>query len=222
MAVNCPDPNFPIEEFVNVLADSSFSLGASDGSPHWEMSGGWSQGNFIVNGVSVTNGIHFRQKSGQFLASYGAGENDIINGESFRLSVSISRDEDNNGKIRGTWGSITTSFFPGSFVVSIDAPASGDFRLDVQSGANTFTGSVNSISLRKLNCRKDTDVGGGGGFGGGGSGNIGGAILLAGETPKSGFSNNFHAEEQDGYGSDMRIFSNEINDDFDRNLIGGQ
>ena len=73
MAVNCPDPNFPIEVPVNVLADSSFSLGASDGAPHWELSGGWTQGNFIVNGVSVTSGIHFRQKSDQFLVNYGAG-----------------------------------------------------------------------------------------------------------------------------------------------------
>ena len=221
MPVNCPDPNFPIEVSVNVLADSSFSLGASDGAPHWELSGGWSQGNFIVNGLFVTNGIHFRQKSNKFLASYGAGDNDIIEGENFQLFVSLSRDDDSEGKIRAVWGANITAFFGSSFNVFIDAPVGGDFRLDAKSGVNTFTGSVNSIALFKVNCRKDTSIGNGGGFGGGGGGNIGGAVILAGETPKSGFSNNFHAEEQDGYRNDMRI-ENEIDDDFGRDLLGGQ
>ncbi len=221
MAVNCPDPNFPIEEFVNVLADSSFSLGASDGAPHWRFSGGWTQGNFIVNGVSVTNGIHFRQKSDQFLANYGAGENDIIEGETFELSVSITRDVGNKGKIRGAWGANITSFFPGSFTVFMIASSAGDFNLNVQSGANTFTGSVNSISFRKLNCRKDTEIGGGGGFGGGGSGNIGGAILLSGEVPETGFAKNLYGDRKEIFGTDMKR-ENEINDDYGKDLLGGQ
>lgn len=207
MPLTCTNPDAPVPVRLNVLSDTTFVFD----EVFWSFSGGWVwDSNGKVVATSVTNGIHFEQKSSKFVLSYGSGDKDIIDGESFEFSFTIANQaDDNDGKIRVVWGANVSTFERGNGIHSgiIEAPGAGNFLLAVQSGANTFTGEITNVSLFKQECvaaSNEHDAG-----------NRFGTDIE--------FSSNYYLNEShESPRADMRISDDEINDDFDRDLIGGQ
>ena len=207
MPLVCTDPRFPVEIKLGVLADSNFVFDEE----FWSFSGGWVwNSNGRVVGTSVTNGVHFLQTSGKFLLNYGAGDNDIIDGEPFEYSFQIVNQPDNNfGRLRIVWGANVTSFVRGNQIHSgiINAPGAGNIQLAAKSGANTFFGEIKNFSISKRECRAGTNAedSGDGGFGGG-DGGVGGIIIKGGEEPKTIYAKNFYLDEfRERFGETMAL-----------------
>ena len=85
MAINCPDPAFPVEVRTYVLADGGFANSSKFGSPFWNFSGGWENQNGTVIGRAVRNGPNFFQTQDKFNFSFGSGDDEITSGELYLL-----------------------------------------------------------------------------------------------------------------------------------------
>ena len=136
-------------------------------------------------------------------------------------------------QIRPLWGTTTGDFINASNglkVYHLVAPSGGAFRLRISSQGNIgYYGNITSCYVFNVACRAEGESEGGGSGGDRGSGDgdvsggIGGIILEAGETPNTGFSSKYYGEDKEEiFSTDMRIFDNEIDDDFGRDSLGGQ
>lgn len=238
MTLNCPDPNFPIEVQLQVLTDGGFGASGTDGSPNWELVN-WINSNGTLIGNGINFGIFILQRAAKLQLSYGSGENEINVGDKylFRFHVKDASFEFNTtheyGHMFPVWGGIAGEIQECSNGIHqqiLTAPATGDFAFQVKRVfGERFWGKITFLSLYTLNCvaSSEVDTGGSGGDIGSGdgdvSGGVGGVILQAGETPNTGFSSKFYGEDKEEIlRTDMRIFDNEIDDDFGRDSLGGQ
>ena len=223
MPLSCPDPNFPVEKKIHVLQDGGFILGENpDGAPFWELTAGWVKSDGKVTGRFVSNGLFFVQPKAQFLRSFGAGEEEITEGDLYTVSVVFIRDEASSGLLWVSWGGSVTTFHSSSFVTTIIAPFNQDFRLDAKSGPNSFSGIVFSITLSNKRCVPATQTEDGGtGFGAGDGGDVGGLVVADGDIPQTGYASEYYIREDEIFRSDMRR-EGEIDGNYSNDLLGGQ